>query len=175
MNTTLKIIILIILIVFIGKGAYEYMARPVLPIQKACTMEAMLCPDGSYVSRTGPNCEFAACPTQKTRPPTIASGIRGTVTRGPICPVERIPPDPICADQPFATALSLTGLDGLKVIKYFSSDADGKFAIDVPPGEYRIRQTIGIVSYPRCASDGTIVVKAGTYAETTVSCDTGIR
>lgn len=30
---------------------------------KACTQEAMLCSDGSYVSRTGPNCEFAPCPT----------------------------------------------------------------------------------------------------------------
>lgn len=30
----------------------------------ACTMEAKLCPDGiTYVGRTGPNCEFAACPT----------------------------------------------------------------------------------------------------------------
>jgi len=28
----------------------------------ACTMEAKLCPDGSAVGRTGPNCEFAACP-----------------------------------------------------------------------------------------------------------------
>lgn len=27
-----------------------------------CTLEAKLCPDGTYVSRTGPNCEFAACP-----------------------------------------------------------------------------------------------------------------
>ena len=28
----------------------------------ACTQEAKQCPDGSYVGRTGPNCEFAACP-----------------------------------------------------------------------------------------------------------------
>ena len=28
----------------------------------ACTMEAMECPDGSYVGRSGPNCEFAPCP-----------------------------------------------------------------------------------------------------------------
>lgn len=27
-----------------------------------CTMETKLCPDGSYVGRTGPNCEFAPCP-----------------------------------------------------------------------------------------------------------------
>ncbi len=28
----------------------------------ACTMEAKACPDGSYVGRQGPNCEFAPCP-----------------------------------------------------------------------------------------------------------------
>lgn len=30
----------------------------------ACTEEAKLCPDGSGVGRTGPNCEFAPCPTE---------------------------------------------------------------------------------------------------------------
>lgn len=29
---------------------------------RACTEEAKLCPDGSAVGRTGPECEFAACP-----------------------------------------------------------------------------------------------------------------
>lgn len=29
---------------------------------KPCTQEAKLCPDGSYVGRTGPNCEFSPCP-----------------------------------------------------------------------------------------------------------------
>ncbi len=33
-----------------------------IPKQVACTQEAKLCPDGSYVGRTGPNCEFAPCP-----------------------------------------------------------------------------------------------------------------
>lgn len=32
------------------------------PTPVACTMEAKLCPDGSVVGRTGPNCEFAPCP-----------------------------------------------------------------------------------------------------------------
>jgi len=30
-----------------------------------CTMDAKVCSDGSYVSRTGPNCEFALCPYEK--------------------------------------------------------------------------------------------------------------
>ena len=29
-----------------------------------CTQEAKQCPDGSYVGRTGPKCEFTACPTR---------------------------------------------------------------------------------------------------------------
>ncbi|MBZ5708761.1 hypothetical protein [Nannocystis pusilla] len=29
---------------------------------RACTMDAKICPDGSAVGRTGPNCEFAPCP-----------------------------------------------------------------------------------------------------------------
>ena len=32
------------------------------PSQGVCTQEAKVCPDGSSVGRTGPNCEFAPCP-----------------------------------------------------------------------------------------------------------------
>lgn len=34
--------------------------------QTICIQDAKMCPDGSYVSRTGPNCEFAPC--QKIEP-----------------------------------------------------------------------------------------------------------
>jgi len=30
---------------------------------KACTEEAKICPDGSAVVRSGPNCDFAPCPS----------------------------------------------------------------------------------------------------------------
>ena len=33
---------------------------------KLCTLEAKVCPDGSTVGRSGPNCEFAPCPTTGT-------------------------------------------------------------------------------------------------------------
>lgn len=40
-----------------------WLARPTLVNdQIVCTQEARLCPDGSSVERTGPNCTFAACP-----------------------------------------------------------------------------------------------------------------
>ena len=31
---------------------------------KGCTAEGKVCPDGSVVGRTGPNCEFEQCPTE---------------------------------------------------------------------------------------------------------------
>lgn len=34
--------------------------------QVACTEDAMLCPDGSYVARVAPSCAFAACPSGTT-------------------------------------------------------------------------------------------------------------
>ena len=37
-------------------------SRPVPQEPVACTADAKLCPDGTGVGRTGPNCEFAPCP-----------------------------------------------------------------------------------------------------------------
>lgn len=42
--------------------------EPVAEQPRPCTQEAKLCPDGSAVGRTGPNCEFAACPTPAPTP-----------------------------------------------------------------------------------------------------------
>ncbi len=41
--------------------------------RKACTLEAKVCPDGSSVGRTGPNCEFAVCPSVKPSPIATSS------------------------------------------------------------------------------------------------------
>ena len=50
----------IILAGVISGGVYVWQKNH--PAHVACTQEAKQCPDGSYVSRTGPNCEFAKCP-----------------------------------------------------------------------------------------------------------------
>ncbi|MFH0834776.1 MAG: hypothetical protein V1881_00335 [Candidatus Micrarchaeota archaeon] len=42
------------------------------PSPIACTMEAETCPDGSSVGRTGPNCEFAPCPSIAASPSPTA-------------------------------------------------------------------------------------------------------
>lgn len=140
---------------------------PINPV--ACTMDAMQCPDGSYVGRTGPKCQFV-CP-----PATSGSGVRGIVMLGPTCPVMQDPPEAQCADKPFKTNLVLTTTDGVSIVKSFSSDAQGKFSVSVSPGTYLIRSAPGGPSMPSCAKGEAIEVKSNSYTVTTVSCDTGIR
>jgi hypothetical protein len=63
-NTKLIALFLIIFCaVVIGGGVYYFLIKK-SPV--ACTLEAKICPDGSSVGRTGPNCEFAKCPEIKT-------------------------------------------------------------------------------------------------------------
>ncbi len=42
------------------------------PEEVFCTMEAKMCPDGSYVGRSGPKCEFAECPKTEVNETTTA-------------------------------------------------------------------------------------------------------
>lgn len=146
--------------------------------EQACTQEAKLCPDGSAVGRTGPNCEFAQCPS------TIAtstsggiipydSGVRGTVLLGPTCPVERIPPDPACAEKPYATAIVVYRVGSQSVFVMGNSDTNGMFKFSLPPGSYTLEAKNGKV-FPRCAQVSVDVPASG-YASTAISCDTGIR
>jgi len=44
-------------------STFKFIEASPTPSAKACTQEAKLCPDGTSVGRTGPNCEFAPCPT----------------------------------------------------------------------------------------------------------------
>ncbi len=53
----------------------------VIPTPQACTEEAKICPDGSSVGRTGPNCEFAQCPVSET--PTTTATPSGTPLMSP--------------------------------------------------------------------------------------------
>ncbi|MFA5831605.1 MAG: Hint domain-containing protein [Candidatus Paceibacterota bacterium] len=75
--------VIFILGVLLGVMAtYSYLTlSPVDPIDGgiACTMEAKICPDGSSVGRTGPNCEFEKCPS---------SGTTGTVGTGGTEPID---------------------------------------------------------------------------------------
>lgn len=56
------IIIIAVATIILFGGVFTYQYYYSAQKQVACTQEAKLCPDGSYVSRSGPDCQFAECP-----------------------------------------------------------------------------------------------------------------
>lgn len=160
-------------VIVLVAGGIAALSWWVFPLNKQagpslCTQEAKLCPDGSYVGRISPDCEFAQCPAAGS------SGITGTILLGPTCPVQRDPPDPQCADKPYATSLVVTTVSGERIIKELTSDSNGEFRVAVPPGEYAIRAAATADTLPRC-DEQLVVVRASEYTATTLRCDTGIR
>lgn len=58
----------IVLIVIIGFGGLVYRNVTEHPAQQgACPMDALVCPDGASLGRTGPSCTFPVCP-----PPNVS-------------------------------------------------------------------------------------------------------
>ena len=104
-----------------------------------------------------------------------ATGVRGTVSAGPVCPVERNPPDPGCAPRPVAGAvLVVTDAKGTEVARAASA-GDGTFSIELAPGAYRLTaQTFeGLMGTPEPMDFE--VEAGGPMTELQVSYDTGIR
>ncbi len=61
-KTTLIGILLFIALLLVGALGFLLFGSSGSDEARACTEEAKLCPDGSAVGRTGPNCAFAVCP-----------------------------------------------------------------------------------------------------------------
>ena len=62
---------IVFLLLFIGYGIYYYTQHRQSPRTGRddgtfCTEDALLCPDGSYVSREGEDCSFTACATKES-------------------------------------------------------------------------------------------------------------
>lgn len=172
----------VIVIIIVGLGGY-FISRlnPTAPAGGVCTMDAKECPDGSYVGRVPPSCEFAACPGVSTTTQSgggggilpYKSGIKGVVLLGPTCPVQKNPPDPACADKPYGTTISVTHLGSTAVFATAQSDKAGMFQLSLPPGTYTVSAKGG-ATLPRCASQD-VTVGPTSYVQVTISCDTGIR
>jgi len=171
-------VIIAVLLVLAGVSFWVISMRPAqAPNEQVCTMEAKLCPDGSAVGRSGPNCEFAECPTGGAgttgSDTTYDSGVRGTVMIGPTCPVQRVPADPACADKPYATAILVYPKGALAPYVIGNSATTGAFTFMLPAGTYTIGAGSGS-ALPRC-TPVEVTVTADAYAVANITCDSGIR
>jgi hypothetical protein len=98
------------------------------------------------------------------------SGVQGTVSAGPTCPVERA--DAPCPPQLVAATVRATNGSG-EEIATTESGSDGRYFIALPPGRYVLAATTGS-AYPYC--DPTeIEVPPARNIVADISCDTGIR
>lgn len=122
----------------------------------ACTQEAKICPDGSAVGRTGPRCEFAACPGDATNPSpssgTLCPTLYRTLGRG-------TSGDDVANLQQF-----------LKDSGVYFSDVTGFFGPLTETAVQRWQASHGVVSDGDASSTGWGVVGARTRSWISQSC-----
>jgi hypothetical protein len=116
-------------------------------------------------------------PVQEPPPPpdqiTGEGGINGVTVVRSGCPMARA--EPTCPEQPVAALLAVMRTSDGVVVSKVQSDANGQFAVTVPPGSYLLRP-IGLVGGPGHDSlPVPIEVAAGRYTTVTVLVDSGLR
>ena len=99
------------------------------------------------------------------------TGIRGTVSIGPQCPVEQA--NSPCPDRPFQGQVQATAADGGTTAT--TTDVDGRFTIDVSPGTYEVVALTTNGGGPPTAIPQTVVVSEGAYTSVALELDSGIR
>lgn len=178
-NHKKEFLVIVLIALVIGVG---FSIRPILQNRShggtvACTEEAKLCPDGSAVGRTGPNCEFATCPNTTVVPPDdriIRAGyVAGQVTIGPICPVEQIGHPCVAPPETYTSRAAVVyAADGVTIQERVNLDAEGKYEIALAPGTYYVQiQPAGIGP----GEKRKVTVAAFETSTVDFDIDTGIR
>ena len=150
-------------------------------VRSSTTVPTSTTPLGGRLTTVVPATSSTTAPvsavTTSTSPPAGAdSAVQGTVLFSPVCPAERIPPDPRCAPRPGVADIQLVRPNGT-VAAQVRAGLDGQFSVVVAPGSYAVRATLpapgpgtGCQVEP---SQVTVVARA--VAVVAVRCDTGIR
>jgi len=106
---------------------------------------------------------------------TVGNGyLEGKVSIGPLCPVERDPPDPSCmlTKETYDAWPLYVFDDGNKLAK-IEPDAEGYFRVELPPGNYVV--DLDKETRFRGGLPVEIVIKSDEIVKLEISLDTGIR
>lgn len=170
-RTIAAIVILLGILVAVNYDKKEATAPVPQPV--VCTQDAKQCPDGSYVGRSGPQCQFAPCPITKTPTPTptpvLTGTVKGVVSLSPACGIQADPPIPGCDFRAYETKISFIGSSKTYTAM---SDSNGNYSITLPAGSYTV-QAQGGNTYPSCAAD-TVVVKSKQTVSKDIVCNSGL-
>ena len=118
---------------------------------------------------------MSGCDSKKT---LVAGFLEGTISIGPICPVETIPPDPAClptAETYKAYSVNVFTSDGETKVAQLMPSLDGSYSSELPPGDYlivleRAKNNIGGSNLPVMVS-----INAQDKTLLNINIDTGIR
>ena len=111
---------------------------------------------------------LATCSLQEPTP--TDSGVEGQVFIGPVCAVVQVGQE--CSDQPYQATLTVNSLGGQRIAQV-QADSEGRFKIQLQPGEYILHPESPNVL--PSAADQTFIVQAGVFTQVVVNYDSGIR
>jgi hypothetical protein len=104
--------------------------------------------------------------------------LEGVITIGPICPVERIPPDPAClptAETYKAYPVSVFTSDGKIKIAQLNPSLDGTFSSELPPGNYLVVLETGKNNIGGSNLPAVVSISSRGKTSLNIDIDTGIR
>ena len=115
--------------------------------------------------------------TQQPAKPLEKGFLEGKITIGPICPVERFPPDPNCEPKEetyTAWQIAIWTSDERKKVAQIQPDLNGTYKLELPVGTYVVdfekEQHFGGNNLP-----ATIAIDSGKTTVLNIDIDTGIR
>jgi hypothetical protein len=132
----------------------------------------------ALVAGCGPG--SAASPSTNPSPGVSFAGgppsVTGTVTAGPVCPVEQSPPDPKCAARPVAGAIIVaTDASGQEVGRATSA-ADGSYQLIVGETGTVLISALSVAGLTGAPAPVTVTLAAPSETERIdLEYDTGIR
>jgi len=96
------------IVLALGIMVWPMLQKEAPPAVIGCTMEAKICPDGSAVGRSGPQCEFAPCPEMPDTTLDYPAALETTyITPEKWPPAVRMTSDPYtCEVRPLAPSQS---------------------------------------------------------------------
>lgn len=131
-------------------------------------------PSGPASSPSGP----ASSPSEQGPDPTPAGPISyvvGTVTAGPVCPVEQNPPAPSCAPRPVAGAVISASFAGQGEVARATTAPDGSYRILIHGyGTYTLT-ALPVQGLMRAPAPVTVTLDPMETRRVDFEYDTGIR
>lgn len=139
-----------------GLNARDGAPLSVVPVFVACTQEAKQCPDGSYVARTGPTCEFSACPTSTAKTALSVNMASANFSFSPKT-IEAKPGQQVditfTSNEGFHTIV----IDAVNFKQTVESGETVSFTAPTAPGSYPYYCDVG--SHRMKGMEGTLIVK----------------